>query len=102
MMDKATDGIKVKLRKHPSYGISTGQLSAKPPSPESSALLLLQSIKTAHPAEHHNHHTGEYDRCLDCWLLTGILNTAEQTTKLIELLYITKKAPENSLILSLL
>ena len=61
MMDERTDGSQPNLRKHPSYGVSTGKHPAQPPPPETIALILLQGMETSHPSQHHDDHTSKND-----------------------------------------
>lgn len=59
------DGGQHDLRKHSSYRVSTGQIPAQPPPPETIVLRLLLGIEGSHPSEHHDGRAGKNGRCLD-------------------------------------
>jgi hypothetical protein len=95
-VDKRTDHIQINLREHPAYGVSARQLSAQPSHPETILPVLLQGIKRAHTCQDHNCGTGEYGRGPDRWPSSAVSYMRDQGGKMIDLLYISKKAPKDT------
>jgi len=95
------DHIQIHLREHPPYRVSTGQRAAQPSAPETMAPVLLQGVEAPHTCQYHNCGTEIDGGGLDQRPSSGVSYLGEKTGKMIDLLYIPKKAPENSSTLSL-
>jgi len=96
-----TNHIQVHLSKHPAYRVSTGQRATQQSCPETTVPVLLQGIEAPHTCQYHHRGTEIDGRGVDQRPSSGVSYLAEKTPKMIDLLYIPKKAPENSSILSL-
>jgi hypothetical protein len=99
--EQRTNHIQVHLREHPAYRVSTRQRATHPSSPETTVPVLLQGIETPHTCQYHQRGTEIDGRSVDQRPSSGVSYLAEKTAKMIDLLYIPKKASENSSILSL-